>query len=390
MTDQPRGPEQRLPAPRPEPTVPAPADRFTSPPATRRFELTPERAAGIVRQSASARWVGFLAISIVVLFVIVYYFYELGLPGGLSASRLASEADAQQVSSVERGYNLYEANCARCHGVNGEGGIGPTLNRQDKLFDHLNPDYVNNVLHVGGRYVCGDPNSLMPIWADTGNPPGPLNYKQVQDIINFIRADNTQTYTAKDPSLNEPVIDPATGKAKTFTGWVDPNYQPAPGSTPYPACWKTEFSSSAAPAGSAGPAGGASSSPATSASAGTSGSPAASGSAAASGSPAASASGAASGGSGQTVDVSASGVAFEQSALKAPAGAAFTLHFDNKDAGIPHNVDIKDASGASVFKGEVFPGAAAKDYNVPALKAGSYTFVCDVHPNMTGTLTAGS
>jgi plastocyanin len=37
----------------------------------------------------------------------------------------------------------------------------------------------------------------------------------------------------------------------------------------------------------------------------------------------------------------------------------------------------------------VFPGSAAKDYTIPALKAGSYTYVCDVHPNMTGTLTAG-
>ena len=26
-------------------------------------------------------------------------------------------------------------------------------------------------------------------------------------------------------------------------------------------------------------------------------------------------------------------------------------------------------------------------YNVPALAAGTYTFICIVHPNMTGTLT---
>jgi plastocyanin len=26
-------------------------------------------------------------------------------------------------------------------------------------------------------------------------------------------------------------------------------------------------------------------------------------------------------------------------------------------------------------------------YQVPALPAGSYPFVCDVHPSMTGTLT---
>jgi plastocyanin len=89
------------------------------------------------------------------------------------------------------------------------------------------------------------------------------------------------------------------------------------------------------------------------------------------------------------VQISAQGVQFEQKDVSAPAGAAFTIHFDNKDAGQPHNVNIKDASGASAFKGDLVTGPAAVDYQVPALTAGTYTFVCDVHANMTGTLTAG-
>ncbi len=162
--------EQRLPVPRDEPAVVSRADRFTSAAPIRRVELTPERAAQVVRQSANARWVGFLAVVVVILFVSIYWFYELGLPGGLSQSRLESEIDAQQVTAVERGYNVYEANCARCHGENGEGGIGPILNSQEKLFAHLNEDYLTNILNVGGRYACGDPNSLMPIWSDTRSP----------------------------------------------------------------------------------------------------------------------------------------------------------------------------------------------------------------------------
>jgi len=67
------GSEQRLPARRPD-ARPAPAPRFSAPPSAHAFELTPERAAGIVRQSASARWVGFLATLVVVLFVIIYPF----------------------------------------------------------------------------------------------------------------------------------------------------------------------------------------------------------------------------------------------------------------------------------------------------------------------------
>jgi plastocyanin len=363
MTDDPSGREpdqQRLPAPRP-PSVPVPSERFSAPPAVHRNDLTPERAAGIVQQSANARWAGFLAVVIVVLFTIGYYFYELGTPGGLTESRLSAEAEAQQVTSIQRGYNIYQANCAQCHGVNGEGGKGPTLNRQDKLFAHLSPEYIRTMLQVGGRYACGNPNSIMPVWSNTGSPPGPLNYKQIEDLINYLRAAKGTEYTVLDPGLFEPVIDPETGKEKTFEGWVDPAYTPAPGSTPYPACWQDEFTK-ASPA----PSGGG-------------GSPAPSGSAAPSGSQSAAA-----------VEVSALNIAFDKPALQAPADAAFQLKFNNGDAGTPHNVEIKDASGASLFKGAIINGVASTTYDVPALKAGTYTFVCSVHPNMTGTLTAGS
>lgn len=95
------------------------------------------------------------------------------------------------------------------------------------------------------------------------------------------------------------------------------------------------------------------------------------------------------GGGGDIVELSAMMIQYEQTELKAPADKAFVIRFDNKDAGTPHNVEIKDANNQSVFKGEIFNGAAVKDYAVPALAAGTYQFVCSVHPNMTGTLTVG-
>ncbi len=73
----------------------------------------------------------------------------------------------------------------------------------------------------------------------------------------------------------------------------------------------------------------------------------------------------------------------------ASADQPFTIRFANNDAGVPHNAEIKDGSGATVFLGEIFNGVDTRDYAVPALPAGTYTFVCTVHPNMTGTLTIG-
>jgi mono/diheme cytochrome c family protein/plastocyanin len=368
MTDQlePR-PEERLPATRPPEQ--ASVERFTAAPSVKSTDgLTPERAAGIVRQSSSARWIGFLAVCFVSLFVIGYWFYELGAPLALSQPRLAAEATQQQVTSVERGYNVFQANCARCHGPNGLGPnepdaaakadagqpyIGPTLNSQEKLFVHLSEAYLRNVLTVGGRYVCGNANSAMPVWADTGSPPGPLNYRQINELIAFLRATNDQTYVVKDPSLNEPVIDPATGKEKTFTGWRDPNYKPAANATPYPDCYLNALTGATS---SASPGAAASIDP-----------------------------------NAPEVKVTApSGAAtsgFDPTQIEAAAGKAFTLVFDNQDGTVQHNLVLKDGD-TKIAGGSFFLGPQIQKYPVAALKAGTYPFLCEVHPTtMTGTLT---
>jgi cytochrome c oxidase subunit 2 len=91
---------------------------------------------------------------------------------------------------------------------------------------------------------------------------------------------------------------------------------------------------------------------------------------------------------GPVVELEAKGTTFVQQALEAPAGTAFTIHYVNSDEGMPHDILIKDASGAQVFKSELITGVADAQLAVPALAAGEYPFVCSVHPNMTGTLTA--
>jgi hypothetical protein len=87
------------------------------------------------------------------------------------------------------------------------------------------------------------------------------------------------------------------------------------------------------------------------------------------------------------VTVEAIGIAFVQTTFSAPADAPFKLAFDNQDAGVPHNVALQDASGADVWVGDIFNGVETRVYDVPPLPAGQYTYICSVHPNMTGTAT---
>ena len=87
------------------------------------------------------------------------------------------------------------------------------------------------------------------------------------------------------------------------------------------------------------------------------------------------------------VTITALNTAFTTAAVSGPAGKAFSIAFDNQDQGVPHNVHIKNADGSDAFKGDLVTGPTTKVYQVPALPAGTYPFVCDVHPSMTGTLT---
>ncbi len=359
-------PDERLPATVPQPSLTA--ERFSASPSVKATAgLTPQRSAGIVRQSAAARWVGFLTVIFVSLFIVGYWFYELGAPAGISTARLQTEIERQQVVDVQRGYNLYQANCARCHGPNGlgpnepdaatAGYIGPQLNDQVKLFAHLSEAYLENVLTVGGRYVCGNAKSAMPVWADTGNPPGPLNYRQIEELIAFLRAPNNQEYEVRNPETNEPVIDPATGQKKTFRGWRDPNYKPDPGATPYPACYLDALKGGGGPGGSGAPTASIDANAPTLT---------------------------------LTAKDGAASSGFEPKTLEAKADTAFTLVFDNQDATTgPHNVVISDPNKTPVPMGDTsfFSGPAKRSYAVPALAAGTYSFLCVVHPStMTGSL----
>ena len=90
-----------------------------------------------------------------------------------------------------------------------------------------------------------------------------------------------------------------------------------------------------------------------------------------------------------TAPVGAAGSGFVPTTLAAAANTAFTIHFDNQDNQL-HNVHLKGPAGDVALGGDTafFQGPGTRDYAVPALPAGDYTYTCQVHPGtMKGTLT---
>jgi plastocyanin len=87
------------------------------------------------------------------------------------------------------------------------------------------------------------------------------------------------------------------------------------------------------------------------------------------------------------VDLSADDLQFDANVIEAPAGEEFTITFTNLESQ-PHNVAVDtEEGGDEIVTGEVITGPdETTTITVPALEPGEYYFVCDIHPDMNGTI----
>jgi plastocyanin len=89
------------------------------------------------------------------------------------------------------------------------------------------------------------------------------------------------------------------------------------------------------------------------------------------------------------VVVHAKNLAFDTKVLNVPAGTSFSLALVNED-GDMHNIAIRTKPGFDgdvVFRFDPF-SAATKVFTVGPIPQGTYYFLCEVHPNMSGTVIA--
>jgi len=94
------------------------------------------------------------------------------------------------------------------------------------------------------------------------------------------------------------------------------------------------------------------------------------------------------GGGSSDLQVSAFNLAFDTSTIELMAGEPTTLTFVNDDLGVQHNIAIyeDDTLAVELFKGELITGPAEIAYEIPPLEAGTYYFLCIVHPTMNGSV----
>jgi cytochrome c oxidase subunit II len=91
------------------------------------------------------------------------------------------------------------------------------------------------------------------------------------------------------------------------------------------------------------------------------------------------------------LQVVAQNIAYDTLELEVPADTPFAIEFRNDDPpGVPHDVDIRQTDNTTVVADQqTIDGGTSTTYTYDPLPAGTYTFICSVHPipAMTGTLT---
>ncbi|MEA3336491.1 MAG: c-type cytochrome [Chloroflexota bacterium] len=141
-------------------------------------------------------FLAYLGVVLTLAAILVLGLFSLKQPGQMYSSAKAHEHEA-----IERGDEVFEHDCATCHGVHGEGvrGSGPALNTQEFLSEAVDGLIFNTI-------TDGRPGTSMPAWGQVRG--GPYTAQVVDDLVAYIRS-----WEATAPSVEEMVFqgDPVSG-----------------------------------------------------------------------------------------------------------------------------------------------------------------------------------
>jgi plastocyanin len=86
----------------------------------------------------------------------------------------------------------------------------------------------------------------------------------------------------------------------------------------------------------------------------------------------------------EAVTIVAKDLAWDTACIQAPEGVPFTIEVDNQDTGVQHDFHLKGVPGDP--QTDLAAGPTVQHLALDGIVAGTYEYVCDIHPNMTGHL----
>lgn len=160
----------------------------------------------------------YLALARTALIVIGIALVGLTASGGQTPMSSTPNPVPSTVTSVNAGYRLYQANCAACHGVDGNGGgplVGTTQVTPPSLRAHLSQHTDGDLFYWISKGLPGG----MPAWESQ------LSESDRWNLVNFLRSINGQGPTANPSASAGGAADRMAalvpiGLATFFGGWL--------------------------------------------------------------------------------------------------------------------------------------------------------------------------
>ena len=146
--------------------------------------------------------IGLALTLIIVIFIPIYWAME--------PARQKAAHERQQVEAMGRGAEVYTSSCAACHGIQGEGEIGPALKGTQ-----LDEDNLEKII------ARGIPETTMVAWGEDDD--GPLRGHQIEDLVTFIRNWDSALVTATEEEAGADTLapqPPPTATTPTEAGQV--------------------------------------------------------------------------------------------------------------------------------------------------------------------------
>lgn len=149
------------------------------------------------------------ALGMLVIIAVALPVYWLAEP-----ARIKNATDGFTIRSQKRGDTLFQANCQRCHGPGGTGGVIATSLTDDAgkfvanvnwkapaltgVLTRFSEDAVTDTLNYGR-------NGVMPAWGAPGG--GPMTVNNIRDLIIYLRTIQLATPGDKDDKLMRASVD---------------------------------------------------------------------------------------------------------------------------------------------------------------------------------------
>ena len=135
---------------------------------------------------------GYLVLARSAAIVVGIALIAASITGGQTPMSNTPNPVPDQVTSVDAGYKLYQANCAACHGVDARGGgplAGTTKVQPPSLRAHLSQHTDGDLFYWISNGMPGG----MPAWSDK------LDETDRWNLVNYLRSINGQGPTANPP-----------------------------------------------------------------------------------------------------------------------------------------------------------------------------------------------